>query len=112
MFRPVLLAAAACAALGFSANADEPQQPLRPLHDNEHVGPARHDPFVVSDDRCGASRFAHLLGQEYAQVYRASLIPSDSNRLDRIRPITLEYTPYRLNFVVGAEGRIIAIGCF
>ncbi len=111
MLRPILLTVAACMAVIFSASADELQSP-QPRQASEGAAPAQHDPFVVSDDSCGASRFAHLLGQEYAEVYQASLIPSDSNRLDRIRPITLEYTPYRLNFVVNGEGRIIAIGCF
>ena len=111
MFRSFILAAAACMAVTFSAGADE-MQSVQPGQDSERVASARHDPFVISDDTCGASRFAHLVGQEYAEVYQASLIPSDSNRLDRIRPITLEYTPYRLNFVVNGEGRIIAVGCF
>jgi len=111
MLRPIMLATAACLAITIGAGAEE-QQSQQQRQEGERAAPARQDPFVISDDTCGASRFAHLLGENYAQVYQASLIPSNSNRLDRIRPITLEYTPYRLNFVVGGEGRIIAIGCF
>jgi len=111
MLRPIILAAAACLAIAIVAGAEE-RQTQRPGRDGERVAPARQDPFVISDDTCGASRFAHLLGQNYAQVYQASIIPSNSNRFDHVRPITLEYTPYRLNFVVGAEGRIVAVGCF
>ena len=111
MLRLIAIVAASCVALTFSAGADELQS-AQPRRDSERTSPVRHDPFVISDVRCGASRFAHLLGEEYAEVYQAALIPSDSNRLDRVRPITLEYTPYRLNFVVNGAGRIVAIGCF
>lgn len=63
-------------------------------------------------DECGASRFAHLIGREYAQVYQAALLPADSIVQNRSMVRTLEYTPHKLNVVVGAEGRIVAIGCF
>ena len=64
------------------------------------------------NDECGASRYAHLVGREYAQVYHAALLPADSIVQNRSMWRTLEYTPEQLNVVVGAEGRIVAIGCF
>jgi hypothetical protein len=67
-----------------------------------------HDPFVVSGDECGASRYAHLLGEQAG----LHAIPANSNMVDGARLSTLEYTPARLNVVVNGQGRIIAIGCF
>jgi hypothetical protein len=112
MLRPILLAAAASFAIAAAARAQDEPQPRPPSAQSERAASPRPDPFVISNDACGASRFAHLMGQDYGELYQASLIPSHSNRYDRIRPITLEYTPYRLNFVVNGEGRIVAIGCF
>ena len=105
------LAAAASLAIASGAIAQSAQRPQPSSAESERAA-ARPDPFVIANDACGASRFAQLLGQDYGELYQASLIPAHSNRLDRIRPITLEFTPYRLNFVVNGEGRIIAIGCF
>jgi len=110
MLRHIAFTFTAC--LAFSANAaaqDEPQ----PMQQDERAALVRHDPFIISDEEsCGAERFSHLLGQSYAEAHQASLIPSSSNRLGEVRPITLEYMPYRLNFVVNGEGRIVAVGCF
>ncbi|HYD85950.1 MAG TPA: I78 family peptidase inhibitor [Vitreimonas sp.] len=74
--------------------------------------PPVRDRFVVSDDTCGASRYAHLLGEEFAELHQASLVPANANVVDRGRLTTLEYEPHRLNVVVNGAGRIIAVGCF
>ncbi len=66
--------------------------------------------FIRASDACGASRYAHLVGERYAEVYQAGL-PADAFVVGRNRPTTLEYKPGRLNVVVGYEGRIVAIGC-
>ena len=57
MLRPIILAAAACLAIAMGAGAEE-QLPQQARQDAERVAPARQDPFVISDDTCGASRFA------------------------------------------------------
>jgi hypothetical protein len=91
---------------GASALAEEPRQREQPAPE------VRRDGFVISGDACGASRFAHLVGEDYAEMYQASLLPADGNVVDRTKITTLEYTPERLNVVVNGQGRIIAIGCF
>ena len=73
---------------------------------------ARDDAFVISGDECGASQYQHLLGREYAQVYQASMLPTDGAVHASPRMRTLEYRPQQLNVVVDGAGRIIAIGCF
>lgn len=67
---------------------------------------------VISGDACGASAFAHLVGEPFAQMHQAALIPANSNVIAVGRLHTLVYEPTRLNVVLGGEGRIIAIGCF
>lgn len=80
---------------------------------NEETRPAmQRDGFVISGDACGASRFAHLVGEEFAEMYEASLTPEDGNVLAQGRFITIEYEPERLNLVVNGAGLIIAVGCF
>lgn len=80
--------------------------------DDAPMQPAQRDGFVISSDACGASAYAHLLGEEYARVYDAALLPAHETIANVQHLRTLEYTPGRLNVVVGGEGRIIAIGCF
>jgi hypothetical protein len=73
--------------------------------------PARDDPFVVSGDECGASQYAHLIGEPLAEVIQTAF-PSDTYVLGAARLTTLEYQPARLNVTLGGEGQILAIGCF
>lgn len=72
----------------------------------------RSDGFVISGDACGASAYQHLVGQQYARLYQAALVPAGANLVDRVQIKTLEYRPERLNFVLGGDGRLIAVGCF
>jgi hypothetical protein len=74
--------------------------------------PRTGDRFEISGDECGASRYAHLVGRDYATVYHASLVPAGANVVNRSLFKTLEYTPWRLNVVLDLYGRISAVGCF
>ncbi len=69
----------------------------------------RPDAFVRASDECGASRYAHLVGEQYAKVEHVAL-PSSAvvHRLHE----TLEYRPGQLNVVLGGDGRIMSIGCY
>lgn len=69
------------------------------------------DRFIIAGDACGASRFADLVGEQFAATHRAAL-PHDANVIGRAVLRTLEYTPGRLNVVLHPGGRIAAIGCF
>ena len=72
----------------------------------------RPDPLVISNDASVASRFAHLVGSDYGELYEALLIPRLAIATIAFARFARKYTPLRLNFVVNGEGRIIAIGCF
>jgi hypothetical protein len=109
MLRIALVATFAFAACA-SAMAEEQAAPDE-RSAQEQAADIRRDGFVWSNDACGASRYSHLLGEQYAELHHAAL-PANSNVVDRGRLTTLEYTPGRPNVVVNGAGRIIAIGCF
>ena len=102
-----LVTALAAAAPAYAQNTqDEPRFEARP--ESQVFRPS---PFVISGDACGASRYAHFVGEPFATMHHASL-PNDARVARYIRPSTLEYRPERLNVVVSDEGRVTAIGCF
>lgn len=114
MLRSAMLAALALALAGVGIAAAQEQESLR---DNRatagEAAPLRDDDrFIVSSDACGASRYRHLVGREFAQVYQTAALPADTLVQNRTMMRTLEYTPEQLNVVLGGDGRIIAIGCF
>lgn len=99
------------------AQAEEAQSV--PQDNGFEMGPPRddrtrqrgpYDPFVWAGDECGASRYAHLVGEEIAHLDQAALPESAIVHLNTLT--TLEYRPGKLNVVVNASGRIAAIGCF
>lgn len=72
---------------------------------------ALNDRFVIAGDECGASAFAHMLGEEFVSLQNAAL-PADALVLNTVAPSTLEYRPRRLNVILDGAGRIAAMGCF
>jgi hypothetical protein len=98
MLRPIAIAAFLLASGAAAASAEEEDKFNR-------------QGFVISGDACGASRYAHLVGSEYATLYHAAL-PANANVVNRTMLRTLEYTPYRLNVVLDLSGKISAVGCF
>lgn len=99
-------------AAGYATAFADPPAPDGAPAAEEDVAPAprRDDPFVRYSDECGASRYAHLVGEQYAEVYQASL-PASAYVLGSARATTLEYKPGRLNVVLDGRGRIAAISC-
>jgi len=110
MLRAAFIAAVAFAACA-SALAEERLQPEQRAAEDE-AQQIRRDGFVWSNDACGASRYAHLVGERYAELHHASLLPADSKVLDPRRLTTLEFRPGQLNVIVNGEGRVVTIGCF
>jgi len=98
---------AACA----GAFAEEQDRSVQEALSETERAEIPRDRFVRSGDECGASRYAHLLGERYAEL-RQALLRSDANVVDRTRAMTLEYRPGQLNLVLDGAGRVIAVGCF
>jgi len=105
------LALAACLA-ALAAGTSFAQEARAPRGERPEAELYRPDPFVISSDVCGASRYAHLLGEPYARLHHASVLPAHSVVAGARRATTLEFRPGQLNVVLDAAGRIVAIGCF
>jgi len=93
-----------------SATAEE-QAAQEEMRAEEQSRDIRRDGFVWSNDACGASTYDHLVGEPYAELHDAAL-PANASIWDFSRVRTLEFRPDQLNVVLGADGRIVAIGCF
>ncbi len=66
--------------------------------------------FVLGGDACGASAFAHLVGEEFATLDHAAL-PADTH-VNAGLANTLQFEPQRLNVILDRSGRVAALGCF
>lgn len=69
------------------------------------------DDFTVAGNACGASDYAHLVGEPWGETHQAEL-PMDARIIRHGMANTLEYAPGRINVILAADGRIGAIGCF
>jgi hypothetical protein len=108
--RALIVAASAFAACA-SAAAQETAVEDEHLTAQGQVQIVRRDGFVISNDACGASQYAHVIGEPYTKLHQAAL-PADANFVASKGLTTLEFEPGALNVVLSDQGRIIAIGCF
>lgn len=69
------------------------------------------DDFTVAGNACGASEYAHLVGEPWAETHQAAL-PADARIIRHDMANTLEYAPQRINVILAPDGRVAAIGCF
>lgn len=67
--------------------------------------------FTVAGNACGASDYAHLLGEPWGETHQAAL-PADARVIRHNMANTLEYAPQRTNVILASDRRIAAIGCF
>lgn len=67
--------------------------------------------FTGASNACGASDYAHLVGEAWGETHQAAL-PADARVIGHNMANTLEYGPQRINVILAADGRIEAIGCF
>ncbi len=89
----------ACAAQDGAASRGDPDSLFKP------------DAFTVAGNLCGASDYAHLVGEPFAETHQAAL-PANARVIGGNAANTLEYAPRRINVILDGEGRIAAIGCF
>lgn len=69
------------------------------------------DDFTVAGNACGASDYAHLVGEPWGETHQAAL-PAAARVIPHNGANTLEYAPSRINVILDGSGRIAAIGCF
>ncbi len=69
------------------------------------------DDFTVAGNACGASEYAHLVGEAFAETHQAAM-PANTRVIRHNMANTLEYAPGRINVILAGDGRVAAIGCF
>jgi hypothetical protein len=105
----VLFSASPCFAQPVDAQAESDGAVVQEDADTQERS---RDPFVISSDECGASRYSHLVG-EGVQSLQPVILPPHANVFsgNNVAPTTLEYVPGRLNIVFDDAGRILSVGC-
>lgn len=66
---------------------------------------------ATSRDSCGASRFGHLVGTPAAQIDRAAL-PARARVITPDMMVTQDFSPERLNVMVGSDGKVGSLACY
>jgi len=103
----------AALALGVAGACAEPPQTYRDLEQlgQDYQRPPRDADEATRADTCGASRFRNLIGEEIAGIDPETL-PARSRVITPDMMITQDFSPTRLNIIVGADGRIGSLRCF
>ncbi len=89
-------------ALIFLAGCAAPAPPTAPTPPSEAGAEA---------DACGAARFAHLVGQPRERIDPAAL-PARTRIITPEMMVTQDFSPDRLNIMVGTDGRVGSLRCF
>ncbi|WP_347268037.1 I78 family peptidase inhibitor [Paracoccus sp. (in: a-proteobacteria)] len=88
-----ILALAPVLALAACVEAQPPEQP------------------AVMPPTCGAEQYQGLVGQSQS-VLRDMMLPAGTRVIGPRDPVTMDFRQDRLNFEIGADGRIARVGCF
>lgn len=104
---------ALAAALALAAACGTAPQTYRDLDrlGQDYQRPPQNAEEATRADTCGASRFRNLIGTEADQIDRATM-PANARFITPDMMITQDFSPARLNFHVGTDGKIGSIGCF
>lgn len=62
-------------------------------------------------DTCGAARFRNLIGEEAATI-DAGTLPERARVITPEMMVTQDFSPTRLNIIVGTDGRVGSLRCF
>ncbi len=65
---------------------------------------------VPEENACGAAGMQDLVGQDKA-VFAAMTLPVGTRIIEPGMAVTEDYSPTRLNFDIGTDGRIARIWC-
>ena len=106
---------AACALL--AAACTEAPQTYRDLdqlgrdYQREMSTPPQSADEATQRDTCGAARHRGLVGTSAAGIDRASL-PAQTRVITPETMVTQDFSPYRLNVIVGTDGKVGSLRCF
>jgi hypothetical protein len=100
-------------ALGSVAACGSPPQTYRDLDrmGQDYQRPPQNADEATRADTCGAARFRNLIGEEAATIDPASL-PERARVITPDMMVTQDFSPTRLNIIVGTDGRVGSLGCF
>lgn len=104
---------AAAVALALTAACGSPPQTYRDLDrmGQEYQRPPENADQATASDTCGASRFRNLIGEEIAGIDPGTL-PERSRVITPDMMVTQDFSPTRLNIMVGTNGRVGSLRCF
>ncbi len=77
----------------------------------EYQRPPQNAEQATQQDTCGAARFRALIGTQASEIDESTLPP----RTRIITPdmmVTQDFSPTRLNIMVGTNGRVGSLRCF
>jgi hypothetical protein len=103
----------AAVTLAFTAACGSAPQTYRDLDQlgQDYQRPPQNADEATRADTCNAGRFRNLIGEEAATIDPASL-PRQSRIITPDMMVTQDFSPTRLNIIVGTDGRVGSLRCF
>ena len=103
----------ATVALAFTAACGTAPQTYRDLDrmGQDYQRPPQNADEATRADTCGAARFRNLIGEEIATVDPGTL-PERARVITPDMMVTQDFSPTRLNIIVGTDGRVGSLRCF
>ena len=103
----------AAVVLGLAAACGSPPQTYRDLDrlGENYQRPPENAEQATAADTCGAARFRNLIGEEIATVDPGTL-PERARVITPDMMVTQDFSPTRLNILVGTDGRVGSLRCF
>lgn len=77
----------------------------------EYQRPPENADQATAADTCAASRFRNLIGEEIGGIDPGTL-PANHRIITPDMMVTQDFSPTRLNIMVGTDGRIGSLRCF
>ncbi len=77
----------------------------------DYQRPPQNAEEATRADTCGASRFRDLVGKPAAEIDQSTL-PERTRIITPDMMITQDFSPTRLNIIVGTGGRVGSLRCF
>lgn len=75
------------------------------------VQPEPAAPVTAPPDLCNATQYQGLIGQRRGTV-DGMMLPAGTRIINPGDPVTADYSAQRLNFEIGAGGRIEKVSCY
>lgn len=101
-----LFALAAC-----SQETNVPAEPTAPPVAEAPVALPQTQAEATAQDTCGAAAFQSLVGTEASAIDQATL-PAGTRVITPDMMVTQDFSPTRLNIMVGTDGKVGSLACY